>query len=57
MRTPQVRSLHQGNGRFKARLEGAVSGNVLLRQALDMARASVAGKIKNTWQVIQRGAR
>jgi hypothetical protein len=34
-----------------------VSGNVLLRQALDMARASVAGKIKNTWQVIQRGAR
>jgi CRISPR-associated protein Cas1 len=45
------------NGRFKARLEGAVSGNVLLRQAqfalaatpafaLDMARACVAGKIK-----------
>ena len=56
------------NGRFKARLEGAVSGNVLLRQAqfqrvadpaftLDMARASVAGKIKNTRQVLQRGAR
>ena len=56
------------NGRFKARLEGAVSGNVLLRQAqfqrladpaftLDMARSSVAGKIKNTRQVLQRGAR
>ena len=54
------------NGRFKARLEGAVSGNVLLRQAqfqhvadaaftLDMARACVAGKIKNTRQVLQRG--
>ena len=57
-----------GNGRFKARLEGGVSGNVLLRQAhfqragdpvfsLDMARAFVAGKIKNTRQVLQRGAR
>ncbi len=56
------------NGRFKARLEGAVSGNVLLRQAqfqrqadpaftLDMARACVAGKIKNSRQVLQRGAR
>ena len=56
------------NGRFKARLEGAVAGNVLLRQAqfqrvadpvftLDMARACVAGKIKNTRQVLQRGAR
>lgn len=56
------------NGRFKARLEGAVSGNVLLRQAqfqrvadpaftLDMARACVAGKIKNTRLVLQRGAR
>lgn len=60
--------LLDGNGRFKARLEGAVTGNVLLRQAqfqrvadpvftLDMARASVAGKIKNTRQVLQRGAR
>ena len=60
--------LLDGNGRFKARLEGAVSGNVLLRQAqfqrvtnpaftLDMARACVAGKIKNTRQVLQRGAR
>lgn len=56
------------NGRFKARLEGPVSGNVLLRQAqfarqadasftLDMARACVAGKIKNSRQVLQRGAR
>ena len=56
------------NGRFKARLEGAVGGNVLLRQAqflrianpaftLDMARACVAGKIKNARQVAQRGAR
>ena len=56
------------SGRFKARLEGAVSGNVLLRQAqfqrtadpvfaLEMARACVAGKIKNTRQVLQRGAR
>ena len=56
------------NGRFKARLEGAVSGNVLLRQAqfqrvadpvftLDLARACVAGKIKNTRQVLLRGAR
>ncbi|GAB4405855.1 MAG: type I-C CRISPR-associated endonuclease Cas1c [Rhodoferax sp.] len=56
------------NGRFKARLEGAVSGNVLLRQAqfqrvadaaftLDMACACVAGKIKNTRHVLLRGAR
>jgi len=56
------------SGRFKARLEGGVTGNVLLRQAqfrrvadpvftLDMARACVAGKIKNTRQVLQRGAR
>ena len=60
--------LLDSNGRFKARLEGAVSGNVLLRQAqfargadaaftLDMARSFVAGKIKNTRQVLQRGAR
>ena len=60
--------LLDGNGRFTARLEGAVAGNVLLRQAqfqraadpafaLDTARACVAGKIKNTRQVLQRGAR
>ena len=56
------------NGRFKARLEGAVTGNVLLRQAqhravdspaftLELARAIVAGKLKNQRQVLQRGAR
>lgn len=56
------------SGRYKARLEGAVSGNVLLRQAqfqrvaeaaftLDMGRACVAGKIRNCRQVLQRGAR
>jgi CRISPR-associated protein Cas1 len=56
------------NGRFKARLEGAVSGNVLLRRAqhtqstspafcLEMARACVAGKVKNSRQILLRGAR
>jgi CRISPR-associated protein Cas1 len=56
------------NGRFKARLEGATAGNVLLRQAhharvhdaaftLGMARACVAGKVKNARQVLMRGAR
>ena len=56
------------NGRFKARLEGPTSGNVLLRQAqhraidnadftLSLARAVVAGKIKNQRQVLLRGAR
>lgn len=56
------------NGRFKARLEGATAGNVLLRQAhharvnsapftLAMARACVAGKVKNARQVLMRGAR
>ena len=56
------------NGRFKARLEGATAGNVLLRRAqhlrsmdpgfaLATARAFVAGKIKNTRQVLLRGAR
>jgi CRISPR-associated protein Cas1 len=56
------------NGRFKARLEGPVSGNVLLRRAqhdrstdaafaLETARSCVAGKIKNARQVLLRGAR
>lgn len=56
------------NGRFKARLEGAVTGNVLLRQAqyravddpaftLAVARAVVAGKVKNQRYVLLRGAR
>lgn len=60
--------LLDGNGRFKARLEGPVSGNVLLRQAqhersrdtgftLGIARSCVAGKIKNARQVLLRGAR
>jgi CRISPR-associated protein Cas1 len=57
-----------GNGRFKARLEGSTSGNVLLRQAqhrsvddpaftLEAARSFVAGKVKNCRQVLMRGAR
>lgn len=56
------------SGRFKARLEGPVSGNVLLRQAqhrrlasadfcVAVARACIAGKLKNCRQVLQRGAR
>lgn len=56
------------NGRFKARLEGAVSGNVLLRIAqhkaadtaeatLAIARSVVAGKLRNQRQVLLRGAR
>lgn len=56
------------NGRFKARLEGATSGNVLLRRAqhqksmdalfsLNFARACVAGKVRNYRQVLLRGAR
>ena len=59
--------LLDANGRFKARLEGGVSGNVLLRQAqhrgvdnagftLSLARATVAGKIRNQRQVLLRGA-
>lgn len=60
--------LLDNNGRFKARLEGAVNGNVLLRQAqhaatgradstLALARAIVAGKLRNQRQVLLRGAR
>ena len=56
------------NGRFKARLEGPVSGNILLRQAhhaqagvqefaLGVAKACVAGKLRNCRQVLLRGAR
>ncbi len=56
------------NGRFKARLEGAVSGNILLRQAqfrradeaafaLEVSKGMIAGKIKNARQVLLRGAR
>jgi CRISP-associated protein Cas1 len=60
--------LLDGNGRFKARLEGATAGNVLLRKAqhkqadnltfaLELARSMIAGKIKNARNVLQRGAR
>lgn len=56
------------HGRFKARLEGPVSGNILLRLAqhrmtqtadftIKTARTIVAGKLKNSRSVIQRGAR
>jgi CRISPR-associated protein Cas1 len=56
------------NGRFKARLEGGISGNILLRKAqhkaaddpaftLELARACVAGKIKNGRTVVLRGGR
>ena len=60
--------LLDGRGRFKARLEGPVSGNVLLRQAqhrhvsspdfcLAAAQSFIAGKLKNCRQVLLRGAR
>lgn len=56
------------NGRFRARVEGPVNGNVLLRQAqfdaardpgrcLSIARQLVLGKLKNSRTVLQRGAR
>ena len=56
------------NGRFKARLEGPISGNILLRQAqfahanspefvLAHAKACIAGKLKNSRYVLLRGAR
>ena len=55
-------------GRFKARLEGRVTGNVLLRHAqhqrtgdggfaLSVAKACIAGKIRNSRQMLLRGAR
>ncbi|WP_295443895.1 type I-C CRISPR-associated endonuclease Cas1c [uncultured Thiodictyon sp.] len=60
--------LLDNSGRFKARLEGPVSGNILLRQAqhraaddpvftLSTARAVVAGKLRNSRSVLLRGAR
>lgn len=60
--------LLERSGRFKARLEGPVSGNILLRQAqhrladdttfaLATARALVAGKLRNSRTLLQRGAR
>lgn len=56
------------HGRFKARLEGSVSGNVLLRReqhlaltdparTLAIARSIAAGKLRNSRLVLQRGAR
>ena len=56
------------SGRFKCRLEGPVSGNVLLRKAqyeavsdihstLTIARHIVAGKIQNTRNINMRAAR
>lgn len=56
------------NGRFKARMEGPVSGNVLLRKAqyhlseddtfsLSTARGMIAGKLKNSRTVLMRGFR
>ena len=60
--------LLDANGRFKARLEGATAGNVLLRRAqhrsaddaaftLALARRIVAGKLQNQRHVLLRGAR
>jgi CRISPR-associated protein Cas1 len=60
--------LLDGNGRFKARLEGETQGNVLLRReqhlrSMDaafttaLARRIVAGKIRNQRHVLLRGAR
>jgi CRISPR-associated protein Cas1 len=56
------------NGHFKARLEGPISGNILLRQAqfaranqpefaLAHAKACIAGKLRNSRYVLLRGAR
>ncbi len=56
------------NGRFKARLEGPISGNILLRLAqfaqassaefaLAHGKACIAGKLKNSRTVLLRGAR
>lgn len=61
-------SLLDRNGRFMARVQGPISGNVLLRRAqheqamstehtLELARAFVAGKLRNSRSVLQRGAR
>jgi CRISPR-associated protein Cas1 len=60
--------LLDGHGRFKARLEGPVAGNVLLRIdqhcrhasaefCLAAAKSCIAGKLKNCRQVLLRGAR
>ncbi|MFY9973416.1 MAG: CRISPR-associated endonuclease Cas1, partial [Chromatiaceae bacterium] len=57
--------LLDNRGRFKARLEGPVSGNILLRQAqyraagdpdqtLAIARSLIAGKLRNSRGVLLR---
>jgi CRISP-associated protein Cas1 len=56
------------SGKFMARMEGPVNGNILLRQAqyraadnaeqsLKIAQRFIAGKIRNSRQVLMRGAR
>lgn len=56
------------SGRFSARLEGPESGNILLRLAqfraadqaslcLEIAQAVIAGKLRNSRQLLMRGAR
>ena len=56
------------HGRFQARVEGGVNGNILLRQAqfrcadnkdktLQLAKAFIAGKLRNSRQVLLRSAR
>jgi len=56
------------SGRFQARVEGPVNGNILLRQAqyraadnpetmLELSRAFLAGKLRNSRTVLLRGAR
>ena len=60
--------LLDASGRFKARLEGATGGNVLLRRdhhrriedgafALELGRRIVAGKLRNQRHVLLRAAR
>lgn len=60
--------LMDARGRFKARVSGPVSGNVLLRRAQhqahddptrtrDIARTMVAGKLQNSRQILLRAAR
>lgn len=61
-------SLLDRNGRFMACVQGPTTGNVLLRRAqyeresssedtLALARSFVAGKLRNSRSVLQRGAR
>ncbi|ESQ15438.1 MAG: type I-C CRISPR-associated endonuclease Cas1 [Thiohalocapsa sp. PB-PSB1] len=60
--------LFDRNGRFKARLEGPVSGNILLRRAqhhaadddsscLRLARTMLLGKLRNSRTLLLRGGR